>query len=197
MPSTDTHSKGPQPSSSPPVKKLRPAPELTELANQVGEFMANWGFKKVHGRVWVHLMVERVPLSAKDLMQRLHISKALTSMTINELLKYDVITAVGRASRGTVLYRANPDIMHAIHQVIRSREKRILARLDAAYRSLKQMSDAERAVSNISASRLRFVGHWVDAGNAALEMFQSGFNFDLSAVKSVAPPVEGDDIVAH
>ena len=83
--------------------------ELDALAEQVGEFIQYWGFKKVHGRIWTHLWLSDHPLDAGDLGKRLQISKALVSMSIADLLEYDVIQEVGRGEQGTTLYRSNPD----------------------------------------------------------------------------------------
>lgn len=55
-------------------------PELEDLANEVGDFICYWGFKKIHGRLWTHIYLARVPLDAGQLMQRLKVSKALISL---------------------------------------------------------------------------------------------------------------------
>ncbi|MGA3762246.1 ArsR family transcriptional regulator, partial [Bacillus velezensis] len=86
------------------------APELEDFAEQIGQFIEYWGFKRVHGRLWVHLMLSEAPLDASQLIRRLRVSKALVSMSLGDLLEYDVIEEAGKSARGTQLYRAREDV---------------------------------------------------------------------------------------
>lgn len=123
-------------------KNIRIPPELEDVVNQIGEFTQHWGFKNVHGRIWVHLFLTSEPLDAADLIERLKISKALVSMSINDLIDYDVIQANGKSSRGSTLYRANPDVISVIENVLRKRERHMLSRISTATRLLKKLSNS-------------------------------------------------------
>ena len=114
-------------------------PELEDVANQVGGFIEYWGFKNVHGRIWTHLFLSRNPLDAGQIMERLSISKALTSISLSELLEHQVIEIAGKGDRGAVLYRANPDVCTVITNVLRSRERRMLCRVAGAARTLRDL----------------------------------------------------------
>lgn len=111
-------------------KHLRVPPEMEDVASQIGEFIEYWGFKNVHGRIWTHLFLAETPLDASDIVERLCISKALVSMSISDLLEYEVIQFAGKSERSTVLYKANPNVTSVIVNVLRKRERRMLSRID-------------------------------------------------------------------
>ncbi|MDX9732177.1 MAG: hypothetical protein RBT63_10435 [Bdellovibrionales bacterium] len=116
--------------------RKKPSPELEDVVSQIGDFIEYWGFKNVHGRIWAHLFLAETPLSAAELVGRLGVSKALVSMSISDLLDYDVVRTAGKSARGTQLYESNPDLPNVIANVIRKRERRLLTRLSAATRAL-------------------------------------------------------------
>lgn len=117
-------------------KNLVPT-ELEEVANQVGEFIEYWGFKNVHGRIWAHIYVAARPLDAGDLVELLGISKALVSMSLSDLMDYDVIQIAGKSERGTVIYQSNPNVVSVVMGVLRKRERKLLSRIAGATKLLK------------------------------------------------------------
>lgn len=123
----------------PKTNSQRPCPELEDVVNRVGEFIQYWGFKHVHGRLWAHLFLAGRPLDSHCLTSRLGISKALLSMSLNELLEYDVIQTVGKSDSGAVLYDTNQDLPAVIAGVLRKRERRMLAGLSSASKSLAEL----------------------------------------------------------
>ena len=120
-------------------------PELEDVATQVGAFMEYWGFKGAHGRAWTHLFLAADPLDARALTERLGVSKALVSITLAELLDYDVIVLAGKGERGAQLYAANPRVTDVIAGVLRKRERRMLAQALAAARSLESVPPTDSA----------------------------------------------------
>jgi DNA-binding transcriptional regulator GbsR (MarR family) len=129
-------------------------PELEDVANQVGGFIEHWGFKNVHGRIWAHLFLALEPLDASQIMERLKISKALTSMSLADLLQYEVIQVAGKGERGCVLYKSNTDLISVISNVLRSRERRMLCRASAAARTLKELPFDKRKTVALEPSRI-------------------------------------------
>ncbi len=118
-------------------KPAKIQPELEEVVAQIGVFIEYWGFKNVHGRIWAHVYLAEAPLDAGDLIERLEISKALVSMSISDLMEYDVIQVAGKSARGTVTYVANPNVTSVVIGVLRKRERRMLSRIAAATKVLK------------------------------------------------------------
>lgn len=146
-------------------------PEMNELAEQIGEFIHYWGFKRVHGRIWTHLFLAQKPLDAADLVRQMKISKALVSISIRELLEYEVIEEVGKSSRGTHLYRTNPDILKVILSVLRQREKRMLSRMSAAQEALEKVSADEREKHGLSEKHLSQLFGLITRASMGLEGF--------------------------
>ena len=160
-------------SSSKSKKPVHVPPELDDVANQIGEFIEYWGFKKIHGRIWVTIFVSELPLDASDLIERLGVSKALVSMSIADLIEYDVIQISGKNHRGNNCYCSNPNLLGVILNVLRKRERRMLARLSSATRlleSLPQELNAKRELS-ISAKRIGLLDEMVRTAESALDAF--------------------------
>lgn len=145
--------------------------EMEELADQIGEFVYYWGFKRIHGKIWTHLHLAQSPLDAADLVRRLSISKALVSISLRELLEFEVIEACGKSARGTQLYKVNGDIMSVILSVLRQREKRMLSRVEAAHRSLQRVMPTDQERMQISASHLDQLGDLIEKASMALDSF--------------------------
>lgn len=125
------------------MRKFKVPPELSDVADQVGEFVEYWGFKKIHGRIWTHIFLSAEALDAGALMKRLEVSKALMSMSLAELLDHDVIQVAGKSESGTTTYKANPDIIHVILTILRKRERRMLSRTASAAKILSNINEPE------------------------------------------------------
>jgi DNA-binding transcriptional regulator GbsR (MarR family) len=159
-------------------------PEVRELADQIGDFIQYWGFKKVHGRIWVHLLLSEKPLDAGELMRRLGISKALVSMSLTDLLKYEVVEASGKSEKGTHVYSINPDIPKVLQNVLRAREKKMMSRIVSAFKLLKEVPATSQRAHGIDREKLLFLGMLVQQGSKALDSFLHQFQFDLSAIET-------------
>jgi DNA-binding transcriptional regulator GbsR (MarR family) len=133
-------------------------PEMQELSDQIGEFVYYWGFKRIHGKIWTHLFLANRPLDAADLVKQMKISKALVSISLRELMEYEVIHTAGKSARGTQLYKTNPDILQVILTVLRQREKRMLARVQAAHESMQKVAPEEQAKTGVSQIRMLQLG---------------------------------------
>lgn len=145
------------------------APELSELADQIGEFIQYWGFKKVHGRIWAHLFLSDVPLDAMALRTRLKISKALVSLTVKDLIEFGVIRECGKSERGTILYEAHPEVHTAIFNVIRGREKKMLSQISAAHRSLSHSVNGGQHSLGVNGDRLKNLGEMIEGASNGLD----------------------------
>jgi DNA-binding transcriptional regulator GbsR (MarR family) len=144
-------------------------PEMQELSEQIGEFIHYWGFKRVHGRIWTHLFLSDKPLDSADMVRQMKISKALVSISVHELLEYEVITECGKSERNTQLYTVNPDILQVILNVLRGREKRLLNRVTAAHEALDKVSSQDKIDNQISQDRLVQLKKLVSDASDALD----------------------------
>ena len=154
------------------MNETRPTvpPELEDVVNQVGEFIEYWGFKNIHGRIWVHIFLAEEFLDASELIERLGVSKALISMSIADLIEYDVIHVAGKTARGTVTYASNPNLLNVIMNVLRKRERRMLARFSAATRLLKSLpkSHPDRSIP-VDAARVETLAEMAQTAESLLD----------------------------
>ncbi len=166
--------------------------ELDEFANQVGHFMEYWGFKKVHGQIWCHIYLSKHPLDAAELMQRLRISKALVSISLKELLDFGVLEEAGKSQRGTRLYKARDDLGATILDTLRRRERKMMARILAAYSLLEKLDEDELIEHDIEKQKVHFLGAIIRLVDQSLDQMikkQNGSIFDLMSLlaKTMTP----------
>jgi DNA-binding transcriptional regulator GbsR (MarR family) len=161
-------------------------PELEDVANLVGVFIEYWGFKNVHGRIWAHLFLSSMPLDAGQIMDRLKISKALTSMSLAELLQYDVVQVAGKGDRGSVLYKANTELISVISNVLRSRERRMLCRTSAAAKNLKGLPTDKRKTVELDPTRVDCLIDMVEHAEKCLDGFLTMSKVDFSCFNDLS-----------
>lgn len=148
-------------------------PEFEDLANEVGDFICYWGFKKIHGRLWTHLYLSKTALDAGQLMRRLRVSKALISLSLNDLLKYDVILESQKSDRGTQTYIANPNVVEIILNVLRRRERRMLAQAETSHKMLASLGADRLEKAQIESERLESLGRMIgQAQNGLLSLLE-------------------------
>ena len=160
-------------------------PELEELANEVGDFICYWGFKKIHGRLWTHIYLAKTPLDAGLLMQRLKVSKALISLSLNDLLKYDVILEHGKSARGTQVYVANPDVLDVILNVLRRRERKMLTKAETSHKMLLSLNLENLGRANLLPERVESMGRMIDQAQNALASILELATLDLKTWEEI------------
>jgi len=139
-------------------------PEIDYLAELIGELIEYWGFKHIHGRIWLHLNLSQRPLDAQDLMDRLNVSKALISISMKDLIEYDVVKQAALSQTGTRTYVTNSNINEVIERILRSREKVMLGKIRSAFNNLKQLPSLELDKFEIQPSKLRDLDKLVSKG---------------------------------
>ena len=93
---------------------------VLQICTSVGEFIAWWGFKAIHGRVWALLALRREPMSQADIARMLGVSRALVSSAIHELEGYNLVSPVGEGRNAP--WQAVLDVWPVIGEVLRTRE---------------------------------------------------------------------------
>lgn len=142
--------------------------QLESLAKEVGKFIQYWGFKTIHGRIWTHIYLSNEPLDAGTLMRRLQVSKALMSLSLNDLLEYNVIQEAGKSTKGTQTYVANPNVLDVIFSVLSRREQAMLKQIELAGQELGGMLSEALAESSICSNRLQAFRTMVQQAQGAL-----------------------------
>lgn len=176
------------------MRETTTLPEMQELADQIGEFIHYWGFKRIHGKIWTHLFLAEKPLDAADLVRDMKISKALVSISMRELMEYEVVIDAGKSERGTHLYRTNPDILAVILNVLRQREKRMLSRIIAAQESLNAVSPEDKTNTQLSSQRINQLGALVQNAAMSLESLIALRSVDFGEWRNAF--IAGDDVAA-
>ncbi len=167
------------------AKKVNLGPEVEKLTAQIGDFMHYWGFKKIHGQIWAHIFLSQDPLDAQSLMDRIGVSKALISISLKDLLNYDVIKEVGKSDRGTFLYEPNPNVVDVILNVLRKRERKILADIDVSYKTVRDLSQEEKKRMNLNQRRIRMMGKMIKEAQNTLSTLIALGELNLTAWKDI------------
>ncbi len=139
--------------------------ELSKLADQIGNFMHHWGFKKIHGRIWTYIYLSETPLDAGSLMRVLNVSKALMSLSLHDLLKHNVIKEAGKSPRGTQVFLANPDLVQVILEVLKTREMTMLNDVENTFQKFKTQGPAE----GLQTERIDKLGALIHEAKRSLE----------------------------
>lgn len=156
-------------------------PEWDQLALEVGRFMRYWGFKVIHGRIWTHIYLSQTPLDAGTLIERFKLSKALMSLSLHDLLRSHVILEGPKSPKGTQTYVANPEVLNVILNVLKRREKPMLAEIKAAHERLTAATQARPEDSQVHPARLNQLGQMIHQAQVTLEAILEVSHLDLRA----------------
>ena len=155
---------------------------LNSLSDEVGNFIQYWGFKKIHGKVWTHLYLSTEALDAADLMDRLRISKSLVSITLNDLLKYNVILNQGKGPKDTFVYVCNPEVRSVILDVLKNREAQIIKRIDTEFASFKSQTQSAPN-EKINNDRVNSLGQMIGEAQQCLSALTELQSVDFSDLR--------------
>ncbi len=112
-----------------------------DLADSVGEFIKYWGFKEVHGKIWIHVYLSDAPVTAKELTTSLGVTKGLVSTALSEMLAYRVVEKVSLGDARSPGYQSNTDLMQVIFNILRNRELKLTNRIQSNIEALREEID--------------------------------------------------------
>jgi DNA-binding transcriptional regulator GbsR (MarR family) len=153
--------------------------EVKAFADEIGNFIQYWGFKKIHGQIWANLYLSDVPLDANTLIARLKVSKALISISLKDLLEYDVVIPAGKGESSTQTYVANPQIVKVILSVLRQRELKMMAQIESAFKILSHLPKEKKESLKISDTRLNLLGKSITRATSQLQNILRLASIDL------------------
>lgn len=153
--------------------------------------MNYWGFKNIHGRIWLHLYTSTKAMDTAELMSRLSVSKGLMSLAVRELLEYQVIRPAATGPHGTVYYEANPDLQFVITNVLRQREQTMLQKVHKASKAVLSASADSLEQQGVDKGRVKAVLALTESAQAVLKGFLSLEKTDDPAI--FASVVGGND----
>ena len=142
--------------------------QVENVAETIGSFIQYWGFKSVHGKIWVYIFLSDTPVSSRYLKEKLGISKALLSTSISDLKEYKVIQSAGYGEYGSELFIANTNVFEAIRQVLKQREQRLVLDVKKAVKELNKLSVDDLKDNHISKHRLKTLSSLVSHAQKAI-----------------------------
>jgi DNA-binding transcriptional regulator GbsR (MarR family) len=138
----------------------------------------------VHGRIWCLVFLSKEPIDANFIKDNLGISKALTSMSLNDLVHYRVIEEVKKTSPGTQKYAANPNITQVIIDVLKEREQVMLEKIKANFSNLdEQISKAGNEF--IDPQRMESLGEMIHSAHSFLNSLINLASVDFKNFENV------------
>jgi DNA-binding transcriptional regulator GbsR (MarR family) len=167
-------------------------PSALRIADVVGRLMEFWGFKRNMGRLWCVLYLEREPLSASDLADRLSLSAGAISMTLSELSKWGVVKKAWVPGERRDYYEPETDIWKMVSRVFRERElQQIRAAGDELVDASRVLAADRDAASGARAEELEYARRRIESlltltqiGAALLESLLEGADIDTEPIKT-------------
>ena len=149
-------------------KGMHDSIEFKSLEKKVGQFIEYWVFKDIEGRIWLNIFTSKDGLCAKDLMSRLKISKSLVSISIQVLLDYNVIRKREEKFQGMQYYVAEKNIRKVITDVLRKRERKMLAEVILDVELLKTACEKEE--HDLDLSKVNYIKNMTKVSQKILDI---------------------------
>ena len=170
---------------------------LYRACEAVGQVMELWGFKRIHGMIWMYVFLQPEPVSAQDIRQALGISSGLVSMTLAELQHWDVIHRQTVPGDRKDYFRAEFNIWKPILKVMREREYyQICAVLDALREVRAELRPEQDPKLAHAAQQLDLLIQMGDIGRNLFSQFIDVGQFMLRRMPKATLPAEASQALA-
>ena len=126
--------------------QMRMQRRVVRVCEATGEFIAWWGFKSIHGRIWALLALSRDPVSQAEISRTLGVSRALVSGAIAELMEYGLVRP--RSGNRLAPYEAVMDIWPVIADVMRRREWMMVERARVSLEAAVEEAEVGRELGD-------------------------------------------------
>jgi DNA-binding transcriptional regulator GbsR (MarR family) len=120
-------------------------PALYRACEAVGQVVELWGFKRVHGMIWMYMYLQSNAVTTKDIQGALGISAGLVSMSLAELQHWAVVHRHSAPGERKDFYTAEANIGRPILKVLREREAYQLGVMIETLRVVREGLDAGEA----------------------------------------------------
>lgn len=159
----------------------------SRLANEVGEFIAYWGFKKIHGQAWTLIYLSPKPIGAGEITATLKVSKGLVSVALKELCDFQLVRIASEPGRKVKRYVAAENVFGIIQNILSARELVLIQSAEKEHQILQDQSIRSPSKVSISSERLRSLGEMIQGARLLVE--------HLLQAHSLSPVGEGSPIV--
>lgn len=168
-----------------------PNEAILRVADAIGELMEFWGFKRNMGRMWTLLYLEREPLSAAQLSERLSLSSGAVSMLLAELSNWGAVKKAWVPGERRDYYEPETSIWKMVSRVFRERELRkitsaieVFAQATTALSAyLDATGDGDRPRVELALDRIRGLMSLAKIGERLLTAILAGEPIDASPLK--------------
>ena len=127
------------------IGPLDPPDPIDQASDTIGQLMVFWGFKHIMGRIWAILYLSPKPLTAPELVEKIHASSGSISMGLRDLLAWGAIHKVCPSGSRKDHFVAEGDIWKMVSRVLSEREGRkiemVLDHLEQIIFSLQNQSN--------------------------------------------------------
>lgn len=155
-----------------------------ETMGRLAEF---WGFTRTQGRVYGALFLSKQPMTQKDLCERLGISAANVSMSLNGLLRWGAVHKVYEKGSRQLHYEAEPEIRKIIKSVLGGRERQELGEAVDTFQEAKSLLRDERKRRKLTTEeefvneRIEHLENVARLSNKLLELLLGDGKLDVKA----------------
>ena len=147
-------------------------PHLYRACEAIGQVMELWGFKRIHGMVWMYVFLQAEPVSSQDIRQALGISSGLVSMTLAELQHWNVVHRQTVPGDRKDYYTAEFNIWRPILKVLREREYYQVTICLEVLRDVRESIDLQRDPNlGYAAQQLEFLIQAGELGRSLVGQF--------------------------
>ncbi len=152
-----------------------------ETMGRLAEF---WGFTRTMGRVYGALFLSKVPLTQQDLVERLGVSAANVSMSVNGLMRWGAVHKIHEKGSRKLHYTAEGEIRKIIRNVLGGREQLELREAtdtfnDAA--ALLRETQIQSEEEHFARQRIEHLENVVRISNKLLELLLGDGRVDVQA----------------
>ena len=154
---------------------------VMEVADAIGDFIAYWGFKSIHGRVWTVIALRAEPTTQSQVCQILGASRASVSTVVAELVGHGLLRAVD--DRRNAPYVAVFDFWPVVADVLRKREWLLLERARLALEAAVEAGERDRkrgGEHQFALDRMRQLLRLTEVGQSILKVLISVRNFEAT-----------------
>ncbi len=156
-----------------------------EAMGRLAEF---WGFTRTMGRVYGALFLGAAPMTQQDITERLGVSAANVSMSLNGLIRWGAVHKHYEKGARKLHYIAEPEIRKIIRNVLGAREQRELedavTRFRDANELLKRARGKKRKLTEhetFAMERIQHLETVVRISNKLLELLLGDGRVDVKA----------------
>jgi DNA-binding transcriptional regulator GbsR (MarR family) len=134
------------------------------LATSIGKFIEYWGFRRIHGEIWLLIYLSKEPVSTQELLKNLGVSKGLISTSVKTLMEYKLIYQIETENKKEKTFAPYKKVSPIISYVLQNREQVMLSTIVENFNQLKINSDPQ-----LDPKRVKALGSYIKMGGTRLK----------------------------